>query len=56
MGATHHEYDTETVPAGNFNWTRGTADCHEENPPVLQDSPPAGEFTSVFERLWKRFC
>lgn len=55
MGATHHEYDTETVPTGSINWTRGTADCHEENLMALQDSPPAGEFISVFERSWKCF-
>ncbi|GEM_PF-1925437 len=56
MGDTHHKYVTKTVPTGNFNWTRGTADCHEENLPALQDSPLTGEFTSVFDRFRKRYA
>ena len=54
----HHKFaviDGETVLTGSYNWTRGAADRNEENLVAIQDSGLAGEFISVFEKLWKEF-
>lgn len=54
----HHKFaviDGQTVLTGSYNWTRGAANNNEENLVVLQDSRLAGEFHTVFERLWQEF-
>ncbi len=54
----HHKFaviDGQTVLTGSYNWTRGAAANNEENLVVLQDSRLAGEFHTVFERLWREF-
>jgi phosphatidylserine/phosphatidylglycerophosphate/cardiolipin synthase-like enzyme len=54
----HHKFavfDEDLLLTGSYNWTRGAAECNEENFVITDERRLLSPFRELFERLWKQF-
>jgi phosphatidylserine/phosphatidylglycerophosphate/cardiolipin synthase-like enzyme len=55
----HHKFavfDGELILSGSYNWTRGAAECNEENLLVTNDTHLVEPYSRAFEHLWEKLA